>query len=150
MKENIQGFLLVAIPSLLIVVLFMQSIAVRNVVEINKDLKNDIKYLESRIELYENNEEWFEDYMDILGDTWEREVEIEVLKERIYWLNKYKENSEFNKAYADQMADDFETLFDVTVRYVEVNGNLDNFEYYFLTNYREIYDRIDNIYDENH
>jgi len=72
MKEYVKEFLLALIPALLITILFMQLIAVKNIEKYNRELKNDIEYLESRIEVYENNEEWFEDYMDILGDTWER------------------------------------------------------------------------------
>lgn len=150
MREYIKEFLSVFIASLLIVILFMQVVAVKNVERINNGLKEEIEYLDSRIELYENNEEWFEDYIDILGDTWEREVEIEVLKERIYWLNKYKESTEYNKAYADQMYEDLETYLIVLVRYVEEHGNLDNFNDYFYSYYRDLYDRIDNIYGENH
>jgi len=150
MREYIKELLIVSICSLLIVILVMQVIAVRKSIKINTGLKNEIEYLELQIELYRNNEEWFEDYMDILGDTWEREVEIAVLKERIVWLNKYKETSEFNKEYADQMYEDLETYLSAMIDYVEVHGNLDDFNNYFLNNYKEIYDRILNIYGDNH
>ena len=150
MKEYVKEFLLVLIPALLITILFMQFIAVKNMEKNNRELKNDIEYLESRIEVYENNEEWFEDYIEILEYMWEKEVEIEVAKERIVWLNKYKESSEYNKAYADQMYDDLETYLNAIVDYVEQNGNLDDFNNYFSTNYKEVYGRILNIYGENH
>ena len=52
MKEYIKRrFLIVLIPALLIVILFMQFIAVKNMEKNNRELKNDIEYLESRIEL---------------------------------------------------------------------------------------------------
>lgn len=150
MKEYVKEFLLVLIPALLITILFMQFIAVKNMEKNNRELKNEIEYLDSRVELYENDEEWFEDYIEILEYMWEKEVEIEVAKERIVWLNKYKETSEFNKEYADQMYDDLEIYLGAIVAYVEVHGNLDDFNNYFLTNYKEVYDRILNIYGENH
>ena len=95
MREYIKEVCLIAIGSLLIAILFMQFIAVSNTVEINQDLKNEIEYLESRIEFYQNNEEWFEDFIEVLEHTWQQEVEIAVLKERIVWLDKYKESSEY-------------------------------------------------------
>ena len=48
------------------------------------------------------------------------------------------------------MFSDFEFAIDEMLDYIKVNGNLDNFEEYFSTNYKEVYGRILNIYGENH
>lgn len=149
MRDYIKEVCIIAIPTLLITVLFMQVVAARGVVKVNNGLKEEIEYLESRIELYENNEEWFDDYIDMIEEIYEREVEINVLEERIYWLNKYKENSDFDKTYADQMFSDFEVVIEAMFDYIKVNGNLDNFEEYFLSNHNEVYNRI-NGYQFNH
>ncbi len=123
MKEYVKEVcLLIGIPTLLIVILFMQFIAVTNVVKINKGLKNEIEYLESRVLIYENNEAWFEDYIDLL------------------------KNQPSNEEYIEQIIDDFELVIKLQQHYYQENITSHSFGDWLQINYPELYERLLNYF----
>ncbi|MDD4068814.1 MAG: hypothetical protein PHF05_00005 [Candidatus Izemoplasmatales bacterium] len=139
MKEYVKEFCLIGIPTLLIVILFMQFIAVKNVAKINRGLKNEIEYLESRVETYENNEAWFEDYIDLLEEIWEQEVEIAVLEERL-------KNQPSNEEYIEQIIDDFELVIELQQHYYQENITSHSFGDWLQINYPALYERLLNYF----
>jgi hypothetical protein len=139
MKEYVKEVCLIVIPSLLIVILFMQIIAVKNVAKINRGLKNEIEYLESRVETYENNEAWFEDYIDLLGVIWEQELEIAVLEERL-------KNQPSNEEYIEQIIDDFESVIELQQHYYQENITSHSFGDWLQINYPALYERLLNYF----
>ena len=48
--------------------------------------QSKIDELNQEIGEYRMNEEWFDDYFDVLEDIYEGKIENAVLEERIYWL----------------------------------------------------------------
>ena len=139
MKEYVKEFCLIGIPTLLIVILFMQFIAVNNVVKINRGLKNEIEYLESRVEIYENNEAWFEDYIDLLECIREQELEIAVLEERL-------KNQPSNEEYIEQIIDDFESVIELQQHYYQENITSHSFGDWLQINYPALYERLLNYF----
>ena len=139
MKKYVKYDYLIFILSLLIVILCMQIIAVNNVEKNNRGLKNEIEYLESRIEFYENNEAWFEDYIDLLGVIWEQEVEIAVLEERL-------KNQPNNEEYIEQIIDDFELVIELQQHYYQENITIYSFGDWLQINYPGLYQRLLNYF----
>ena len=139
MKEYVKEVCLIVIPSLLIVILFMQIIAVKNVAKINRDLKNEIDYLESRVIIYENNEAWFEDYIDLLEYIWGKELEIAVLEERL-------KNQPSNEKYIEQIIDDFESVIELQQHYYQENITSHSFGDWLQINYPALYERLLNYF----
>lgn len=48
---------------------------------------------------YKNNENWFEDFIDLIAETYEQEIKTAVLEERIKWLEEINDgnNNLYNK-----------------------------------------------------
>ena len=139
MKEYVKEVCLIVIPSLLIVILFMQIIAVNNVEKNNRDLKNKIEYLELRVEFYQNNEAWFEDYIDLLEVVWEKEIEVAVLEERL-------KNQPSNEEYIEQIIDDFELVVELQQHYYQENITSHSFGDWLQINYPALYERLLNYF----
>ena len=139
MKEYVKEVCLIIILFLLLVILFMQFIAVNNVEKINRDLKNEIDYLESRVIIYENNEAWFEDYIDLLEYIWGKELEIAVLEERL-------KNQPSNEKYIEQIIDDFESVIELQQHYYQENITSHSFGDWLQINYPALYERLLNYF----
>lgn len=62
-----------------------------------------IDSLNQTIGEYEINEEWFDDYVDVLEDIYEGKINEAVLEERIYWLER-------DNTFNDNNTDDYYLL----------------------------------------
>ena len=138
MKEYVKVVCLIIILFLLLVILFMK-IAVNNVEKINRGIKNEIDYFESRVTIYENNEALFEDYVELLEYIWEQKVEIAVLEERL-------KNQPSNEEYIEQIIDDFESVIELQQHYYQENITSHSFGDWLQINHPALYERLLNYF----
>lgn len=96
MRKILTEISIVAIFAFLVSILFFQVLTVRKTIDENNQLQQKVDYLNQTIGEYRNNEEWLEDYIDVLEDIYEGKINEAVLEERIYWLerdNTFNENN---------------------------------------------------------
>lgn len=105
---------------------------------------------------YQQAQDYLEEFLDLIDEIYEGKINEAVLEERIKWLENYTEMleeenqnpehdyySEYNFDYANQMFDDFLTLFDSVQDYVAIHGVIDNaFFEQFEAQYPDVYARI--------
>jgi hypothetical protein len=100
----------------LILVLFLAITCVK-LGQQSKEQQETIIYLESELIESEVNKEWIEDYIDVMEEIWEKELEIRVLENEIKWLSIVNEMKQSNIISNQQVYDDFEVYFGLLVRY---------------------------------
>lgn len=92
--------------------------------EENASLKE--KLVESEI-----NREWIEEYIDLINEIWEKELENRVLENEIKWLKVVNNMEQSNIIPNQQVYDDFEVFLGLVVRYYtdEITISIDDYIY---------------------
>lgn len=152
MRKILTEIGIIAILAFLVSILFLQVLTVRKTIDENNQLKQKVDYLNQEIGLYENNEEWFEDYIELIEEIYEGKINEAVLEERIYWLEKDNINY-YDAEFVETLMDDVETFTEYLISYVKLNGTDNGFEAWLIKNDKPLYDKMmyyDDIYEENH
>lgn len=81
----------------IVVVAYSRNISYINTKQVLELYQEKVAELYVTIGEYQNNENWFEDYIDLIAETYEQEIKTAVLEERINWLEKI--NNDNNNLY---------------------------------------------------
>lgn len=89
--------------------------------------------MELRQEVVESeiNREWIEEYIDLINEIWEKELENRVLENEIKWLKVVNNMEQSNIIPNQQVYDDFEVFLGLVVRYYtdEITTSIDDYIY---------------------
>lgn len=119
----------IIIASLTIIFVIIALIVVNKLDKENQQLREAVAE-------YQTSEDWFDDYLDIIGELYEQGIDNAVLEERIKWLERTEVIN------PQQMYDDFDILFEEFDSYTGTD-----FHTYFENKRPEVYARIEQ-YDE--
>ncbi len=101
--------------------------------------EQEIAELNQTIGEYRINEEWFEDYIDLLEEVYEGKINKAILEERL-------KNQPNNEKYIEQILDDLELLMELQQHYYQENITSHSFGDWVQINYPALYERVLNYY----
>ena len=101
--------------------------------------EQEIAELNQTIGEYRINEEWFEDYIDLLEEVYEGKINEAILEERL-------KNQPNNEKYIEQILDDLELLMELQQHYYQENITSHSFGDWVQINYPALYERVLNYY----
>lgn len=142
MNKKVQGLVewLISFVVFLLAILLIVCVAKYvEVAKINEELYQDNLDLEFENVEWEITMEWMDDYVDLLDDIYRGKINEAVLEERIKWLEKEIENSQFDYDYAKQMFEDFVITIEAAEDFGAVNND---FITYFEEHYPNVWERM--------
>ncbi len=127
------------------VVLYNQRVVLDNQRELMLRQEQEIAELNQTIGEYRINEEWFEDYIDLLEDIYEGKINEAVLEERVKQLENVKNEKPPQYIYDDyvnQIIDDLDDAIEITIYYYENTDQVVDLVTFIATNYPALYERL--------
>ncbi len=107
--------------------------------------EQEIAELNQTIGEYRINEEWFEDYIDLLEEVYEGKINEAVLKERVKQLENAKNEKLQNyiyEGYVNQIIDDLDDVAEIIIYYYEHTDQVVDLVTYIELNYPALYKRL--------
>ena len=107
--------------------------------------EQEIAELNQTIGEYRINEEWFEDYIDLLEEIYEGKINEAILKERVKQLENAKNEKPPQYIYDDyvnQIIDDLDDAIEITIYYYENTDQVVDLVTFIATNYPALYERL--------
>ena len=108
----------------------------------------EIAELNQTIGEYKINEEWFEDYIDLIVEIYEGKINEAVLKERVKQLENAKNEKppqyiyDVYEDYVNQIIDDLDDAIEITIHYYENTDQVVDLVTFIATNYPALYERL--------